>query len=216
MSSFLLKILALISMVIDHVGLLFFPNQMVFRYIGRLSFPIFAFQIVKGFEYTKSREKYITRILLLTIFSQLPHGLYLKMAAPTATFILNIGATFTVGLLLLYVIEEVKPIIPKILLLAVLGVITFIVPFEYGWFGISLILIIYLFKDTKLIFGILYTFLIFVYCYSKDSLFALPAIYALLPIFLYNSKQGPKAKYLFYIFYPLHFLILVGIKTLIG
>lgn len=216
MSSFWLKITAVILMLIDHIGVLFFPHNMVLRYIGRVSFPIFAFQIIKGFEHTKSREKYILRMLILTLVAQIPSFLFIKTAVPNATFSLNIGATFTVGLLLLYIIEEVKPWAFKIPLFALITAITLFIPFEYGWFGISLILILYLFKDSKIVLGFVYACLLGLYCYSKKSLFPLPAICALLPIFLYNEKQGPKAKYLFYIFYPVHFIILLAIRSLIA
>ncbi|MBR3888268.1 MAG: hypothetical protein IKJ32_04130 [Clostridia bacterium] len=216
MSSFWLKITAVILMLIDHIGLLFFPAKLLFRYIGRISFPIFAFQIIKGFEHTKSREKYILRMLLLTIIAQIPSIMFLKVAVPNAAFSLNIGATFTVGLLLLYVIEEVNPWAFKIPLFALITAITLFIPFEYGWFGISLILILYLFKDSKIVLGFVYACLLGLYCYSKKSLFPLPAICALLPIFLYNGKQGPKVKYLFYTFYPVHFIILLAIRSVIA
>ena len=54
-----LKIIALITMLIDHIGCIFFPNIIVFRVIGRLSYPIFAMFIAEGYYYTKSRKKYV-------------------------------------------------------------------------------------------------------------------------------------------------------------
>ena len=216
MSSFWLKITAVILMLVDHIGFLFFPANMPLRYLGRISFPIFAFQIVNGFEHTKNREKYILRLLLLTVISQIPSWLFIKTGNPLSSFSLNVCATFTVGLLLLYIIEEVKPWLLKIPLFVLIGAITFFIPFEYGWFGISLILVLYLFKDSKVMLGFVYAWLLGLYCYSKMKLFPLPAICALLPIYLYNGKQGPKAKYLFYIFYPLHFIVLLAIHSLIA
>ena len=215
MSSFWLKITAVILMIIDHIGFLFFPENIVLRYIGRIAFPIFAFQVATGFNHTRNREKYILRMLLLTVIAQIPAWLFIKTGNPQSTFSLNIGATFTIGLLLLYTIEEVKPWLIKIPLFVLIGIITFSVPFEYGWFGISLILISYLFRDSKIVFGFVYAWLLGLYCYSQMKLFPLPAIYALVPIFLYNGKQGPKAKYLFYIFYPVHFIVLLTIHALI-
>ena len=57
MSSFALKFLAIVLMTIDHVGLLLFPTHRILRAIGRLAFPIFAFQIGVGFKHTHCKEK---------------------------------------------------------------------------------------------------------------------------------------------------------------
>lgn len=60
----ILKLIAALSMLIDHVGLMFFPNQLWMRAVGRLAFPIFAFFIAEGFRYTRSKLRY-----LLTVFA---------------------------------------------------------------------------------------------------------------------------------------------------
>ena len=53
-----LKIIAAITMFIDHMGLMLFPKTLIFRYIGRLAFPIFAFMIAEGCRYTRNRLRY--------------------------------------------------------------------------------------------------------------------------------------------------------------
>ena len=62
MSSFALKILACISMLFDHTGYLIFNGSSFFNYIGRLAFPIFAFQIAEGYTHTKDLKKYVFRL----------------------------------------------------------------------------------------------------------------------------------------------------------
>lgn len=69
----MLKIIAILTMLIDHTGYLFFPHQMIFRTIGRIAFPIFAYQIAIGFQKTSSRKKYALRLFLFACLSQIPY-----------------------------------------------------------------------------------------------------------------------------------------------
>ena len=66
-----LKIIAMISMLIDHIGVALFPYVEIFRIIGRLAFPIFAYMIAEGCRYTKNRKKYLGIILGMAIVFQL-------------------------------------------------------------------------------------------------------------------------------------------------
>lgn len=84
MSSFWIKIIALITMLIDHIGFAFFPENLLLRIIGRISMPLFAFQIAVGFDKTKSREKYIIRMLIFALVSQIPFGLLYNIQGITA------------------------------------------------------------------------------------------------------------------------------------
>ena len=59
LSSFWLKIIAVVTMVVDHVGMLLFPGNIMFRVVGRVSFPLFCFLIVEGFYHTKDIKKYL-------------------------------------------------------------------------------------------------------------------------------------------------------------
>ena len=78
MNSFMLKLFAASFMVIDHIGVLFFPENMMFRIIGRLSFPIFAFLIVEGFIYTRDIKKYILRVVTFGIISEIPFNMLIS------------------------------------------------------------------------------------------------------------------------------------------
>lgn len=68
-----LKLVAMVTMLIDHVGVIFFPEVSWLRTIGRLAFPIFAYFIAQGFRYTSSRPKYFLRLLLFSLISQVPY-----------------------------------------------------------------------------------------------------------------------------------------------
>ena len=76
MSSFVLKMIAIISMFIDHIGYVIFGKFSYFNYIGRLAFPIFAFQISEGYIHTKNLKKYFLRLFLFAIISQIPFMLF--------------------------------------------------------------------------------------------------------------------------------------------
>lgn len=212
MSSFTLKLIAILSMTIDHIGFILFPEISLLRNIGRIAFPIFAYQLGIGFEKTKSKEKYIIRMLIFAILSQIPfHLAYITGIPNSNEVVLNIGVTLTCGLLALYSIKQFDKLWLKALFSFLILILAAIIPMDYGWYGVLTIILFYLFRKDKLFTFVSYFMLLTVYCSYKESTFNLPAIFALIPILLYNGKKGPNAKYLFYIFYPLHLLILVCI-----
>lgn len=211
MSSFSLKIIAIICMLIDHIGFMFFPNLNILRAIGRLALPLFAFQIGIGFKNTKSKEKYILRMIIFTLISQYPFWLFAKTAIPNIDFSLNVGATLTLGLLALYCIEKFKNKFLKIIIPLLIIAIAFFVPMDYGWYGVLTIILFYIFNQNKVLTFSSYLATLLSYMTYKNSLFAWPSIFSLIPIFMYNGQKGKNIKYLFYIFYPLHMLILIGV-----
>ena len=215
MSSFTLKILAIIFMTIDHIGFILFPKIDILRVIGRIAFPIFAFQVGISFENTKNKEKYILRMLIFTIISQIPFHIFLQTVSPGYPHLVNTGATLTCGILALYCLEKFENKILKYastLLVILLGVF---IPIDYGWLGILMIIVLSYFKKDKLFASVSFATLVSINCIVKNSSFNLPEIIALIPILLYNGKKGPNVKYLFYIFYPLHLIILVIIKSIL-
>lgn len=212
MSSFSLKLLAIIFMTIDHIGFILFPTISILRKIGRLAFPIFAFQLSVGFEHTKNKEKHILNLLIFTLISQIPFQFQLYLAFPQAIPTLNIGATLTCGLLALYCIEKFERNWQKCISILFITSLGILIPMDYGWFGILTIVILSFFNKNKLLTTIAYIILICLQCYIKNSIFAVPSIFALIFLAFYNGKKGPTLKYLFYLYYPLHLLILSLIK----
>ena len=76
MTSFTLKIIALITMFIDHSGYVFMGSFSFCNFIGRIAFPIFAFQITEGYLHTKNLRKYFLRLFLFALISQIPFALF--------------------------------------------------------------------------------------------------------------------------------------------
>ena len=235
---FVLKIIAILSMLACHVLIVFenhFPQymQMSLYYIGRIAFPIFAFSIANGWRHTGNRLLYVLRILAMAILAQIPFAIALKGVEFTniyKTFFsanLNIGFTFLLAALCLLIYDLLrKSEFPMLIALAcaILPALAFefFTPFhvDYGYRGVALILVMYAtMNDMGMQFlssaGILAwmsaTYSRFSVTILLDTWLAYLA--SLILIMLYNGKLGARAKYLFYIFYPLHMIILYLLKV---
>ena len=154
-NSNMLKTIALIAMVIDHIGFYFSeslnPNLVtIFRYIGRIAMPIFLYLLVQGFFYTKNFKKYLTRIsvfaiitqILVTILMIINKRFYPEYISPRQVYSTgNILFSFALSLLLMKVLHEkvlikkwnyVKNISLKVVLLSLICIISMILPLDYG------------------------------------------------------------------------------------
>ena len=233
-----LKIAACIFMVIDHVGLTFFPSEDIFRILGRLSFPIFAFLIAEGNRYSRHKLRRFLIIFAIGLGFLVFYYFY------GGQFYGNIFLTFSISIFLNFlfdfakklVLESFKPykLIFAILIisssLCVLYILYDSFHFEYKFSGMILPVLINLFdfKNIKahekikkldchlvrmvcLLIGLIYL--------SFDGNLGAIQFYCLLSfplIFLYNGKSGTKKfKYAFYIFYPLHIIVIEGAAILI-
>ena len=208
MSSFHLKMVAIITMLIDHIGSVVFPEFIILRIIGRLAFPLFAFLITEGYRHTSNFSKYLIRLSIFALISQYPFWLAFGFDSR-----LNIFFTLTFGLLAIYLSEKYENILPVIILALFADVIST----DYGAFGILLIYLIHIFRDDfNKMFGyisLLYAgfFLVGGLMVETNAVYYYLQIFALssfLFIKLYDGRQGPKLKYFFYLFYPVHLLIL--------
>ena len=234
-----LKIIACVLMAIDHVGLVLFPNLMILRIIGRLSFPIFAFFIAEGCKYTKNKPKRFLMLFgtgtLFVLFYYIYNGELYG----------NIFMTFSVSVLIIYLLQWTKKcmlctgeiaisILAIILLLsAFIGTYALfdIVYFEYGYFGMLLPVFASLFDlshlpvsdklkrfDTHPLRMLAFAIgLIPLSILGRMGDIQFYCFFALIPLALYNGKQGnKKLKYSFYLFYPAHLIIIEAIALLIN
>ncbi len=210
LSSTALKLIAMATMLVDHIGLLFFPEELLWRVVGRLSFPLFAFLIAEGFEKTGNVGRYSKRLILFAAISQLPYSLVL--AAVGAPQTLNIFFTLSAGLLALALFKQL-PYRKSLLLVMGIIVSAQYLHFDYGAYGVLTILASHFFIHRKTKGAIVLVSLPFLY-----SLFlALAGIFPIqffaflsVPLIaLYRGERGrhlPRA--LLYWFYPVHLLIL--------
>lgn len=210
MNSFVLKIIAVLSMVIDHVGAIFFPQYVIFRVVGRIAFPIFAYTLVEGFMYTHDLRKYIFRMSILALISEIPFDLanFGKILEFSHQ---NVFFTLTLGLVMLYFFIQIPGNIKKYSMVVLMLLISEIWHTDYSSMGLLMILCFYLFRD-RIVAKIVSVCVINCLLMGYIQVFG---ILALIPICLHNRKQGPKAKTFFYAFYPVHLLLLYVIKMIL-
>ena len=222
MSSFVLKIIAVVTMFIDHIGYAIFGKFSFFNYIGRLAFPIFAFQISEGYAHTKNLKKYFLRLFIFAIVSQIPFMLFGKIISND--FTLNIFFTLLLGLISIYIYDKAKYKILGIISAISLGLLSNFAHCDYGFYGVAIIFLFYVLKNdiikSSIAFIIATTikYLIPMIKYGFYDVYINLLICTLIPIIfisLYNGKKGKDTKYLLYLFYPIHLLSIYCIYLLI-
>ena len=214
MTIFTIKIIACITMLFDHIKYVT-PSMRNFVtiYFGRISFPLFAFLLTEGYIHTSNLKKYYVRLIVFGLISQIPFMLFRTLIGEW--MMLNIMFTLLFGLATITVYDKIKTKYISIPIILLLIILADRVKVDYGWFGVSLIFILYLFKDKKIPLVISYVAIIIVYFYMEEMLifnsnnimrficYNIPLLF----IFLYNKKLGKKTKYFFYLFYPIHLLV---------
>lgn len=235
-----LKWIALITMLIDHIsavlletGLLpqiasavlagnsfdYLPKDYEFWYnvnfflrlIGRLAFPLYCFLLVEGFLHTKSRRNYALRLGIFALISEIPfdlavHGKWFDLQMQNVFFTLFLGVIVLYGIRYLEVKYPKRTLLPYVIVFVGMFVAYFLQT-DYDAFGILLIVMLYLLREDKVrqcVFGAVCT----VWEYSAPLAF--------IPVWFYNGKRGNQLpKYFFYTFYPVHLLLLAGLRMLL-
>ena len=225
-----LKLLAMALMLCDHLWATLLPGQQWLTNAGRLAFPIFAFQIVEGYAHTHDFKKYLKRLFFFGLISEIPFNL-MTAGGLLNPFHQNVMFTFCLGLLLIRFLDRMKEKpwyiwFPAVVITAVagflLGTLTFV---DYYGYGILMLLCFYLFRKApngwlglllsmlvingEFMGGLTYEVTVLgrsVYLYQQSL-----AVLALIPIWMYNGRQGPHRpwiQYGCYAFYPVHMLLL--------
>jgi hypothetical protein len=197
-------------MLIDHMGAYIFPDQVWMRYVGRLAFPIYCFLLVQGFLHTKDVKKYLGRLFLFALISEVPYDLIWSNELINFKR-QNVFFTLFLGLLAVCVLAWLGNIWIRLAALAVIALLThFVVKPDYGLGGLAMIVCFYLFRGERMILelGLSIGAINIGYYGGIQS----AAVLALFPIYMYNGKKGPSAKYFFYAFYPVHLLLLYLIR----
>lgn len=192
------------------------------NYIGRLAFPIFAYQITEGYTHTKNIKKYFIRLFLFAIISQIPFALFHSIVS--TTFGLNVFFTLLLGLLCIYIWDKFPSKFVSGVIIFMLCVIAEVTYMDYGYWGVLVVFVFYLCKNNKpalllsffslLVLKYLPNMLMYNF-YYKYILFFIFTFFAIIPILFYNGKQGKKIKYFLYIFYPVHLVLLFSLNFLL-
>ena len=233
-----LKIIAALLMLCDHIGMLIFPNVIILRYIGRLAFPIFAYLIAEGAKHTRNYLRYFLTMAGFATVIQVGYYIF------SGSLEMSVMVTFTLSLIIIFALDLFKKTVftknaSKIKIVATaslfLGTIIFAaildrsIDLDYHFSGCLLPVFPSLLTTPKVenppkIFEKLDTKIPRIIAASVGILllaldFGGPQFYGFLSIpllLLYSEKRGKlKMKYFFYVFYPLHLVILYVIAIII-
>lgn len=224
MSGCILKLIAALSMLIDHAGLLLFPGAHWMRIAGRLAFPIYAYFIAEGFRYTRSRKRYFLRIFLLGLACQTVYTI------ADRTLYLGILLTFSFSILLMWLTDAARRAFrehtpDRYLRAAAAAAATLaaallchFVTVDYGFFGILTPVLASLFDDKPSRIAALSLGLAAVATAELlgGNTTQLASAFAVPLLALYNGKPGRyRLKTFFYLFYPTHLALLQLIAWLL-
>ncbi len=212
MTIFIIKIIACITMVLDHIKYVYEPSvNFVTLYLGRISFPLFAFLVTEGYFHTSNIKKYFQRLITFGIISQIPFMIFRMYVGNW--MMLNIMFTLILGLMAILIFDKIENkfiSIPLVVFIILCGDFFHV---DYGSYGVLLIFILYLFKNRKVLLTISYIGVIVLHyylmgCLNMNNIFNIVfTIFPITIILLYNGKQGKKLKYFYYWFYPVHMII---------
>ncbi len=207
----------------DYMNL--FTIYTILRLVGRIAFPIFCFLIYEGFVHTSDVKRYLTRLGILALVSELPFNLIVSRVntGKSALFypqLQNTVLALFLALLMLTVMKRmeaaeitpkatIKQFIGQLVCLLVFAVVAILCRVDYSYLGILAIGAFYLFRNSKKL-QIICGAVLFL---SSN----IAALFAFIPIYMYNGTllRSKKFQYFFYIFYPAHLLVLYGISLLL-
>lgn len=241
-----LKIIAMVTMFIDHIGAVIFARMLmatglneldttntdvvmnwvsanadvygtytICRMIGRIAFPIFCFLLVEGFIHTSNTKKYAIRLAAFALISEVAFDLAFSSKVLEFNY-QNVFFTLAIGFVTLIAYKKVEEKefqnkFTKLLIQILVGLLGMfaaqILRTDYGYLGVLVIVLFYVLRENR-----------FYQIASGCLLFLdnMSALFAFLPILAYNGKRGLNVKWVFYIFYPAHLLILYAICYFMG
>ena len=219
-----LKIIALICMTLDHVGAQLLPEVIWLRIVGRIAFPIFAYMIAEGARHTRKRARYLGTLAVMAVLFQIVFFFVSRM------LYMSIFFTFTLSVCLIVLFDYALKSRTPLSYAAALGGL-FSVYFicnhlphlleryyffiDYFFIGVLIPVALYYLKERwqKLLAMALMLCLLAVWSAVTLQWWGL---LALIPLSLYNGKRGKyKMKYLFYVYYPLHLVVIFFISQLL-
>ena len=240
LSAAALHILAMAFMLMDHLWATLLPAQEWLTCVGRIAFPIFAFMAVEGYFHTHNLKKYLLRMLIFAVISEVPFDL---MYGGTWFYPVhqNVIWTLMMGLAGIHLMETVRKkkrtfvyILVSAIVVILGGLLGTLSMVDYYGIGVLTVFIFYFFRGRKwwcllgqvlalywvnveLLGGLMYPIRLFGMEFElcQQGL----ALLALLPIWLYRGRQGYHSKpfqYFCYAFYPMHMLVIVLVLNFIN
>ena len=204
-----MQLLAMLTMLIDHVGLVFFSGQEIWRIIGRIAFPLYVYALVQGYVRTSSMPRYMFRLGIIALLSQIPYQLALNPSG------LNVVVSLLAGALVLRVLDRSDS---QLLSVGIVAAACFVMeqfPFDYGAYGLLLILIFryapaHWLVPWHLVLNVLFLFL---NGWVLQMWSLLPTILMAYGPFVWKRIESVRVPSLIWrSFYPLHLLFIAMIQ----
>lgn len=193
----ILKVIGLVSMTFDHIGMILFPQVFWFRVVGRIAFPLFAYHIAIGVKHTKSIEKYALRVL---IFACLTQPIY-KLAVGSGV---NIMLDLFIGIVVLGLLKRSQK--QDWVLATVVALVWAMFNQGYGWYGTACMVAFYYMDEDVRLASIVFIAISILAAFFSPYYVQGFAVLSL-PFILFKAKVMVKVpKYFFYVYYPLHLL----------
>lgn len=206
-----LKWIAVISMLVDHFGIAIYWQleghtykiYEIYRYVGRIAFPIYCFLLVEGFFLTRDIRKYIGRCFLFACISEIPFNMAVY-GQIWYTHGQNVYFTLTIGLCTLVALDRVRgfgavSVVKQLLCIGIGAGLAQMLEVDYHYLGVLFIVMFYYCREMNK--------------WQRDLIGAVAFSYevtaplAMIPIHFYNGERGLRLKYVFYLVYPVHLLI---------
>lgn len=211
-----LKLIACVTMLIDHVGAVFFPQNLWLRIIGRLAFPVYCFLLAEGVHHTQNPAKYALRLFIGLLLAEIPFDLVFfggfTWAHQSVMFTLLLA--FLMGMLM-----KKLPLLGKLLAVIPFYFAAELLHTDYGGMGIIMAAVFLIGRELSepLLFQTVGMVLVNM-SYFLRSYIQPYAILAIVPIALYSGQKATGSKRVqraFYLFYPVHLLVLWMISSII-
>lgn len=209
-----LKLFAMVTMLCDHVGVILVRGELYLplRIVGRVAFPIFAYFLVQGFLHTSNYSKYLLRIGIFALLSEIPFDIAFQ--GKLLEFELqNVMFTLFIALVMLYLLQRWEyHSMARVLILLGGGFCGWLLRVDYGWFGVVVIGLFYLLRSVPKPYQFSMYALLF-FSYGGIEGFGVLGILCV----LHYREEGEDIrlpKYLFYVFYPAHLLVLWAVGNL--
>jgi hypothetical protein len=196
----MLELLAMVTMLIDHIGVVFYPEEFTFRVIGRISFPIYIYLAVQGYRKTSNIRKYFFRLIILAGLSQIPYLFTLGNNN------LNVIFTLLTTILILWSIDNIKKY-KWLILVIVVGVL--LLPYmDYGIYGVVLA---FIYRFTQNYYTLLFHIVMSIICIYLQPVSFIQLFSILGTIILIRKAELPEFhinRRIYRYFYPAHLIIL--------
>ncbi|MDR9856794.1 TraX family protein [Paenibacillus sp. VCA1] len=210
-----MQLIAMLTMLVDHIGIVFMEDQLWLRMIGRAAFPIYAYALVQGHRYTKSPTRYLIRLFALALLSQVPYQLALDPEG------LNVVATLLMAAVVMKALDGMASDWAKVGTVVAVCAVMELFPFDYGAYGLLLVLSFRYFASERLLFIHLLLNLFYLILHGLGGMLQMLGIIpTLLLVYgpaVWKRLEGIRVrKWVWRSFYPLHLLALAAAEWAFG